>query len=41
MKQEDIYQFAMDQALELIILFESDGKIIYANESAKNQLEYE
>lgn len=41
MKQEDIYQFVMDQALELILLFENDGKIIYANKSAKNQLEYE
>lgn len=41
MKQKEIYQFVMDQALELILLFEGDGKIIYANESAKKQLEYE
>ncbi len=41
MIQEDIYQFAVKQAMEMIILFENDGKIVYANESAKSHLEYE
>lgn len=41
MNQENICQFAMEQALEMIILFENDGKIVYANESAKSHLEYE
>lgn len=40
MKQDDIYQFATNQALEMIMIFNSAGIITYANESAKQQLEY-
>lgn len=40
MKLEGSCQFAIDQALEMFILFEGDGKIICANVAAKNLLEY-
>ncbi len=38
MTQESIFHFFMDNALEIALLFEKNGKIIYANESAKQQL---
>lgn len=42
MRQDDIdiYQFAMEHSFEMIMLFEGNGKIIYANEAARQQLEY-
>lgn len=40
MKQDDIFRFSMDHALEMIFIFEGDGRITYANEAAKQQLEY-
>lgn len=40
MEQNDLFQFSMDHALELIFVFESNGLITYANLAAKQQLEY-
>lgn len=40
MQQGDLLQFSMDHALEIMLVFEDSGKITYANESAKQQLEY-
>lgn len=40
MNQDDLFQFSMDHALEMIFIFEKSGKITYANKSAKQQLEY-
>lgn len=40
MIQDSIFQFSMDNALEIALIFENHGKIIYANESAKQQLAY-
>lgn len=35
-----ILQFALDHALELVLVFGDDGKITYANHAAKEQLEF-
>jgi len=35
-----IMQFALDHALEIVIMFGDDGKITYANYAAKEQLEF-
>ena len=35
-----IMQFALDHALEAVLMFGDDGKIIYANHTAKEQSEY-
>ena len=35
-----IMQFALDHALEIVLMFGDDGKITYANNTAKEQLEY-
>lgn len=40
MNHEDIYRFAMNQALEMIIWFDGAGEITDANATAKQQLEY-
>lgn len=40
MMQQDIFQFVAGLALEMILIFERDGKIIYANDAAKERLEY-
>ena len=40
MIRDSIFQFSMDNALEIALIFENSGKIIYANESAKRQLSY-
>lgn len=37
---EGVFHFALDHALEIVLLFGDDGKITYANHSAKEQLEY-
>ncbi len=41
MEQRALFQFSMDNALEMIIMFDVGGTIVYANQSAKKQLEYE
>jgi len=38
--EERIFHFALDHALEIVLVFGDDGKIIYANEAAKEQLEF-
>ncbi|MBQ8280191.1 MAG: PAS domain-containing protein [Roseburia sp.] len=38
--EERVFQFALDRALEIVLVFGDDGKIIYANRMAKEQLEY-
>lgn len=38
MAQEDILRLSMKYAMEMILLFKRDGKIIYANEAAKQQI---
>lgn len=35
-----IIQFALDHALEIVLVFGDDGKITYANQAAKEQLEF-
>lgn len=35
-----VMQFALDNALEIVLVFGDDGKIIYANRTAKEQLEF-
>jgi len=35
-----VFQFALDNALEMVLVFGDDGKIIYANTAAKEQLEF-
>lgn len=41
MEQRDIFQFSMENALEMILIFDDDGRIVYANQSAQQMLEYE
>lgn len=41
MEQMDGYLFPMEDALEMILLFDQTGNIIYANRSAKAKLEYQ
>lgn len=41
MEQDGLFQFSIDNALEIIIIFDDSGTIIYANRSAEQQLEYE
>lgn len=41
MEQSAMFQFSIDNALEIIIIFNDNGKIIYANQSARDDLEYE
>ena len=41
MKQEKNSIFPMDDALEMILMFDSVGMISYANTTAKQKLEYE
>lgn len=40
MEQRGIFQFSIDNTLEIVIFFDDSGTIIYANQSAKQQLEY-
>ncbi len=37
---ERIFQFALDQTVEIVLVFGNDGKIIYANQAAKQQLAF-
>lgn len=41
MEENGLIQFSMDNALEIIIVFDANGSIVYANQVAKKQLEYE
>lgn len=41
MEQGDYIRFSLDNALELILIFDDEGRIIYANRKAKMLLEYE
>ncbi len=36
----ELFRFSIDNALEIMIIFDTEGKIVYANQSAKEQLEY-
>lgn len=40
MGQNGLFQFAIDNALEIILIFDGCGRIVYANQAAKRQLEY-
>ena len=41
MEQSGIFQFSLDNALEMILVFDSEGRFIYANQKAKTLLGYE
>lgn len=41
MEQDGYFRFSLDNALELILIFDDEGHIIYANKKAKMLLEYE
>lgn len=41
MEQGGLFQFSVDNALEIIVIFNVCGKILYANQSAMEKLEYE
>lgn len=41
MEQSRLFQFSIDNALEIILLFGTNGEIIYANQAAKEKLEYD
>lgn len=41
MEENTLFQFSMDNALEIIIVFEESGTITYANKTAKEQLQYD
>lgn len=38
MEQKSIFQFTIDNACEMILVFDDQGKILYANQSANKQL---
>ena len=40
MEQNKLFQFSMDNALEMILIFDGSGRICYANKSAERLLEY-
>ncbi len=40
MGQDGLFQYSIDNALEIVIIFDNNGKIVYANQEAKHQLEY-
>lgn len=41
MERSRLFQFSVENALEIIIIFDDNGRITYANQSAKEKLEYE
>lgn len=41
MEQEQFYRYSMDHALEMILVFDRNGTILYSNEKADTLLEYE
>ena len=40
MEESGLFRFSIDNALEIVIIFDDSGTITYANQSAKQQLEY-
>lgn len=40
MEQGNLFRYSIDNALEIIIIFDAEGTIIYTNLSAERQLEY-
>lgn len=40
MGKNQLFQYAVEHSLEMIFLFDADGKITYGNQAAKEQLEY-
>lgn len=40
MGRDDLFHYSIDNALEIVIIFDDNGKIVYANQEAKHQLEY-
>ena len=40
MEHGSFFQFAIEQALEMMIVFDKDKKILYANPTAENTLKY-
>ena len=40
MDRDAVMEFAMEHAMEMAFLFDSDGKILYANQTAREHLEY-
>lgn len=40
MEKGTLFQFSMDNALEIIFTFDDSGQVVYANKAAKEQLEY-
>lgn len=41
MEHPDLFQFSLDNSLEIVIMFENNGRIVYANQSSKKMLEYD
>ncbi|MBE5873327.1 MAG: hypothetical protein E7287_02855 [Lachnospiraceae bacterium] len=41
MKREELFQFSMDNLIEIVVFFELSGTITYANKMAMERLEYE
>ena len=41
MKREDLFQFSMDNLIEIVVFFELSGAITYANKMAMGRLEYD
>lgn len=40
MKRKGLFQYSIDNALEIILMFDAGGTIIYANKEAEKELEY-
>lgn len=40
MWQKSLFQFSVDNALEMVIMFAEDGRVLYTNKSAQKKLEY-
>ncbi len=40
MEQNALFQFSIDNLLEIILIFEENGTVVYANKTAEEQLEY-
>ena len=38
--EEQVFRLALDYALEIVLMFGDDGKIVYANHAAMEQLEF-
>ena len=38
--QNALFQFSLNNVLEIIVIFDGSGKIVYTNQMAENQLEY-